>query len=167
MKKLLISLFILASYILTGCGGGNTSGQSIPIGGTNFIGTLTPGVGNLQNNVPQTTSTCNAMNAQSENIQFQAQESGTQFYDPNSPAYLQVPPLSIFAGIFSNPVNQSNPCLVANINYSQCGNAQSGTIKFNACNVYLNGNHYQFSAVYYLYTSGGQLIQTGNIAASK
>ena len=165
MNKILITL--IACLGLYACGGGNTSAQNMPVGGTNFIGTLTPGVGNLQNINPPTTSTCNALTAPTENIQFQVQESGTQFFDPNSPSYLQVPPLSIFTGIFINPVNQNNPCLTASINSSQCTNAQSGQIQFKACNIYLSGNHYQFTATYYLYTNGGQFIQSGTVNATK
>lgn len=166
MKKSTLQLSLVMGTVvllLTACGSGNNTSQNMPVGGTNFVGTLTPGVGNLQNYNPPTTNTCNASNAQSENVQFQVQsESSTYFFDPSSGFYT-----NIFSGYFTNPVNQNNPCFTGTILYSQCGNAQSGTIKFNACSVYLNGNHYQFNAVYYLYTNGGQLIQTGTVNATK
>ena len=160
MNKLLILLLPIG---LIACESGASTAQYMPAGGTNFVGTLTPGVGNLQNYQPPTTSTCDASSAKSETIQFQVQsESPTAFFDPTPGIYN-----NIFSGMFSNPVNQNNPCFTGTISYTQCGNAASGQIQFKACTLVLNGNHYEFNALYYLYAAGGQFIQSGSIAANK
>ena len=80
--------------------------------------------------------------------------------------HLQALHQNIISGTFNNPVNQNNPCLSGNITYSACQYANGGRITYTACSVYQSGSAYTFTAIYYLYTSSGQLIQQGTVNAT-
>lgn len=162
MKNLILSSMVIVCGIsLSACNSGDSasSAQNMPVGGTSFSGVVTPGIGN----VTSSGQSCN-FNLSSENLTFNVAESTpTNFIDITNFSTSQ----TIFSGDFSNPVNQNQPCFTGNIQYSQCGNAQSGTIKFTGCSVYLSGSQYIFAAQYYLYANGGYLLTTGTINATK
>ncbi len=159
MKNLYLSIVCL-SFCLTACGGGGGgSAQNMPIGGTPFTGIFSPGIGNVGiecnfESVPQVTET----------LTFVVNESEPTFFQDG----LLYPNENIFNGFFTNPVNQNNPCFDGNITYSDCGSAQSGTIKFFGCSVYLSASsQYIFHSQYYLYDGFGQLLTTGTVDATK
>lgn len=162
MKNLILSSMVIVCGIsLSACNSGDStsSAQNMPVGGTPFNGVFTPGIGN----VTSLGQSCNfAMT--SENLIFTVAESTpTSFIDITSFSNSQ----TIFSGTFSNPVNQNQTCFTGNIEYSQCGNAQSGTIKFAGCSVYLSGAQYIFTSQYYLYSALGTLLTTGTVNATK
>jgi len=158
ISNIVMGVIFLAG--ITACGTGET-GQSMPIGGTAFTGTFTPGIGNL------TTAGANACtNNGPEQLTFIVQESTTIFYDLNIGSG-QVP---VIQGSFANGgqnVNQNNPCFTGTVTYSTCAPAQSGTITFNACSINLLGSSYQFMATYYLYSADGISLGSGTINAYK
>lgn len=161
LKLVQAIFYIISVATVIACSTG-TSGQNMPIGGTAFTGTFTPGIGNLTNGVTGSSCTSNGP----ENLTFIVQESTTVFYDLNIGSG-QVP---IIQGSFVNGgqnVNQNNPCFNGTVTYSTCGAAQSGSITFNACSVSLQGNTYVFQATYYLYTSSGISLGSGPIYATK
>lgn len=154
---------LMSMVVITGivaCSVGET-GQNMPIGGTAFTGTFTPGIGNL------TTAGANACASNGpEQLTFIVQESTTVFYDLN----IGSGTVPIIQGSFVNGgqnVNQNNPCFNGTVTYSTCAPAQSGTITFNACSVNLMGSTYQFIATYYLYSAGGISLGSGTINAYK
>lgn len=159
-KKILVMLCVGIASVISGCNGGTTSSQNMPVGGTPFTGTFSPGIGNLT-----TGSSVNSCNSPLgfETLYFTVSESGPTYFQssPSNPTY------TAFNGYFTNPVNQNNPCFTGTVTYSGCSYAQSGTIKFNGCSVYLVGSGYQFTATYYLYTSSGTLILSGSVNATK
>ncbi len=161
MKSAMIKLFYLTTaIILIACGAG-TEGQSMPIGGTAFTGTFTPGIGNLSNGGANA-----CISNGPEQLTFIVQESTTVFYDLNIGSG-QIP---IIQGSFVNGgqnVNQNNPCFNGVVSYSTCAAAQSGTITFNACSVTLQGSIYVFQATYYLFSADGVSIGSGPIYATK
>jgi hypothetical protein len=156
--NLIMSVFITAAVVA--CSAGET-GQSMPIGGTAFTGTFTPGIGNL------TTAGANACASNGpEQLTFIVQESTTVFYDLN----IGSGTVPIIQGSFVNGgqnVNQNNPCFNGVVTYSTCGPAQTGKITFNACSVNLLGSTYQFLATYYLYSGEGISLGSGTINAYK
>lgn len=162
MKNLIVtSLILVCGISLSACdsGGSGSAAQNMPVGGTPFNGVFTPGIGN----VTSLGNSCNFAQS-SENLIFTVAESTpTSFIDITSFSTSQ----TIFSGTFNNPVNQNQTCFTGNIQYSQCGNAQSGTIKLVGCSVYLSGAQYIFSSQYYLYSALGNLLTTGTVNATK
>ncbi|MBP7781397.1 MAG: hypothetical protein KA049_00440 [Burkholderiales bacterium] len=162
MKNLILSSMIVACGVsLAACNSGGSDGgsaQNMPVGGTPFSGTFTPGIGN----VTSSGTSCN-FTASTENLIFTVSESTpTNFIDITNFANQ-----TIFTGNFINPVNQNSTCFNGTVTYSQCGNAQSGTIKFVGCSVYLSGSQYIFRSQYYLYSAIGNLLTTGSVYATK
>lgn len=160
MKNLILSSMLVACGIsLAACNSGDSgSAQNMPVGGTPFSGTFTPGIGN----VTSSGTSCN-FTGSTENLIFTVAESTpTSFIDITNFANQ-----TIFTGNFINPVNQNSTCLNGAVTYSQCGNAQSGTIKFVGCSVYLSGSQYIFRSQYYLYSAIGNLLTTGSVYATK
>lgn len=161
-KKLLVLLCAGVAGLISACNGGsNTSAQNMPVGGTPFTGTFTPGIGNLTPG--STVNTCNYSIGSFETLTFTVSESGPTVFQDGS----LYPNQNVMSGYFNNPVNQNNPCFTGTVTYSGCGYAQSGTVKFNGCSVYLVGSGYQFTATYYLYSTSGTLILSGSVNATK
>ena len=130
----------------------------MPVGGT-FTGTFTPGIGNLSSSG----SSCN-FTASTEQLVFSVAESTpTNFIDIKSWST----PVQVISGSFSNPVNQNSTCFNSITVFSQCGNANGGTIKFVGCSVYLSGSQYIFTSQYRLYSAQGYLLTTGSVYATK
>lgn len=155
----LLVLGVVVGFGLVSCGGGNTTAQNMPAGGTAFFGTLSPGVGNSTNSGSQGCTT-----EPSELVTFSVPESGvTAFVDNVNPSSMYG--RTIFSGTFNNPVNQNNPCFSSVISASTCTNIQSAKITFSACTVNLIGNSYRFTAIYTITANG--YTQTGNVNASK
>lgn len=161
MRNLLLSLVSMVCGVgLAACNSGDSgNAQNMPVGGTPFSGVFTPGIGN----VTSLGNSCNfAMT--SENLIFTVAESTpTSFIDITNFSTSQ----TIFSGYFSNPVNQNQTCFTGNVQYSQCGNAQSGSIKLVGCSVYSSGSQYIFTSQYYLYSALGTLLTMGTVNATK
>ncbi len=161
MKNLILSLMISVcgiSLVACNSGGSSSDAQNMPVGGTPFSGTFTPGIGN----VTSLGNSCN-FTMTNENLTFTVAESTpTNFIDITNFSNQ-----TIFSGYFSNPVNQNQTCFTGTVQYSLCGNAQSGTIKFVGCSLYLSGAQYIFSSQYYLYSVQGTLLTTGTVNATK
>ena len=162
MKKLYLSVVCLFALGLIACNGGgsNTTAQNMPVGSPPFTGTFTPGIGNVTING----TSCNFTNS-SEMLNFTVNESSPTIFDDNT---FFSSDTVIFSGNFVNPVNQNTPCFQGNVTSSLCGNAQSGTIKFVGCSVYLSASSaYIFKAQYYLYSPAGTLLTVGTVNANK
>ncbi len=160
-KKILVVLCVGIASVISGCNGGTTSSQNMPVGGTPFTGTFSPGIGNLTTG--STVNMCNYSLGSFETLTFTVNESGPTIFQDGS----LYPNQNVMSGSFNNPVNQNNPCFTGTVTYSGCSYAQSGVVKFNGCSVYLVGSGYQFTATYYLYTTSGTLILSGSVNATK
>ena len=100
MKNLILSSMLVACGIsLAACNSGDSgSAQNMPVGGTPFSGTFTPGIGN----VTSSGTSCN-FTGSTENLIFTVAESTpTSFIDITNFANQ-----TIFTGNFINPVNQN------------------------------------------------------------
>jgi hypothetical protein len=88
MKKSTLQLSLVMGAVvllLTACGSGNTDAQNMPVGGTSFFGTLSPGVGNSANSGSQ-----GCIAATSEQITFSVPESGVSSFIDNVNQFLAV-----------------------------------------------------------------------------
>jgi hypothetical protein len=159
-KLVFITTMVLGLFA---CGGGSGKNEQVmPTGGSPFTGNFKPGIGNLTTG--STTNTCNSSNAESEVLYFVVNESSeaTNFQDK-----ILNPTQIAFSGVFTDPVNQNNPCFTGKVKSSGCSYAQEGVIKFYNCRLLLIGDGYQFNANYQLYSWSKILLQTGTVSAVK